>query len=86
MHTPINRRVALKASGVAIALPLLESMNPAVGRERVARPKSMVLICSALGLYPPSLFPKATGARYEETEYLSLLKKHRSDFTLFSGL
>jgi hypothetical protein len=86
MHTPISRRAALKASGIAIALPLLESMNPAIGRERVAQPKRMVLICNTLGLHPPSLFPKTTGTKYESTEYLDLLKKHRKDFTLFSGL
>ena len=86
MHTPISRRAALKASGIAIALPFLESMNPAVGRERVAPPKRLVLVCNTLGLHPPSLFPKTSGSKYESTEYLDLLKKHRNDFTLFSGL
>ena len=86
MHTPISRRAVLKASGIAITLPLLESMNPAMGRERVVQPKRMVLICNTLGLLPPSLFPKTTGSEYENTEYLDLLKKHRNDFTLFSGL
>jgi hypothetical protein len=86
MPAPINRRTALKASGLAIALPFLESMNPAMGRERVAPPKRMVLICSTLGLHPPSLFPKIPGSDYESTEYLDLLSEHRSDFTLFSGL
>ncbi|MEK6237735.1 MAG: DUF1552 domain-containing protein, partial [Planctomycetales bacterium] len=86
MHTPISRRAALKASGIAIALPLLESMNPAMGRERATQPKRMVLICNTLGLYPPSLFPKTTGSEYESTEYLDLLKARRADFTLFSGL
>jgi hypothetical protein len=86
MHTPISRRAALKAAGIAISLPFLESMNPVLGRERVAQPNCMVLICSTLGLHPPSLFPKTTGSECESTEYLDLLKKHRNDFTLFSGL
>ena len=86
MHTPISRRAVLKASGIAISLPFLESMNPALGRERVVPPKRLVLICNTLGLHPPSLFPKTTGSKYESTEYLDLLKKHRKDFTLFSGL
>ncbi|MDP7020615.1 MAG: DUF1552 domain-containing protein [Pirellulaceae bacterium] len=86
MHTPISRRAALKASGIAIALPLLESMNPAIGREVATPPKRMVLICTTLGLHPPSLFPKTPGGEYESTEYLDLLKNHRDDFTLFSGL
>ena len=86
MHNPISRRAALKASGIAIALPLLESMKLAIGHEHMAPPKRMVLICNALGLHSPSLFPKTTGTDYANTEYLELLKEHRSDFTLFSGL
>lgn len=86
MHNPISRRAALKASGIAIALPLLESMNRAIGQEQTAPPKRMVLICNALGLHSSSLFPKSAGSEYESTEYLDLLKNHRNDFTLFSGL
>ncbi len=86
MHHPISRRAALKASGIAIALPLLESMKPAIGQEQVAPPKRMVLICNALGLHAPSLFPKTSGTDYVNTEYLELLKEHRNNFTLFSGL
>jgi hypothetical protein len=86
MHHPISRRAALKASGIAIALPLLESMKPAIGHEHTAPPKRMVLICNALGLHSPSLFPKTPGADYANTEYLDLLQEHRGDFTLFSGL
>ena len=86
MHTPISRRTVLRASGVALSLPLLDVMNPAFGFDRAEQPKRMVLICNALGLYPPSLFPTTPGNDYESTEYLELLKEHRSDFTLFSGL
>ncbi|TWU44463.1 hypothetical protein Poly51_61780 [Rubripirellula tenax] len=86
MHTPLSRRAALKASGIAIALPLLDSMNRAVGREVVLPPKRMVTICNTLGLHPPSLFPKTPGSDYDSTEYLDLLKDHRNDFTLFAGL
>ncbi|MCH1496224.1 MAG: DUF1552 domain-containing protein [Rubripirellula sp.] len=46
----------------------------------------MVLICTALGLHPPNLWPKTSGAEYESTPYLDLLKEHRADYTLFSGL
>ena len=86
MHTPISRRTVLKASGIAIALPLLESMNPVLGSEREAPPKRMVVICNTLGLHPQSLFPKTPGRNYEGTQYLDLLQEHREDFTLFSGL
>jgi len=86
MHTPLSRRTALKASGIAVALPLLKSMNAAIGKEVATSPKRMVLICNTLGLHPPSLFPETVGGDYESTEYLDLLKDHREDFTLFSGL
>lgn len=86
MHSPISRRTALKASGIAIALPLLEAMNPAIGRELATPPKRMVFICNTLGLHPPSLFPEDPGRDYESTEYLNLLEEHRDKYTLFSGL
>ena len=86
MHRPISRRTALKASGVTLALPLLETMSHAIGKEAALPPKRMVLICTTLGLYPPSWFPKGNGSDYETTEYLEILKQHRDDSTIFSGL
>lgn len=86
MHNPISRRSALRATGVALSLPLLDAMNPALGFEVTRQPERMVVICNALGLYPQSLFPKTSGTDYSNTEYLDLLKEHRNDFTLFSGL
>ncbi|MDB2318738.1 DUF1552 domain-containing protein [bacterium] len=82
----LNRRTMLKASGVALALPLLESMCPALAREVADPPSRMVFICTTLGLHSAALWPKTTGSEYESTEYLKLLKNHRNDFTLFSGL
>ena len=81
----LNRRTFLRSTGVAIALPWLESMQPAWAKEQ-APPKRMVLICNTLGLHAPALFPKKIGADYELTDYLSIIKAHRKDFTLFSGL
>ena len=87
MHTPLNRRTLLKAAGVSLALPFLESMNPVFGTTALNDPpKRMVLICTALGLHPPNLWPTSSGANYESTPYLDRLKDHRDQFTLFSGL
>ncbi len=87
MFQPLDRRTFLKAAGVSVALPLLESMSPAIvsAATAAAAPKRMVIICNVLGLYGNSLFPKAPGRDYESTEYLDLIKDHREDFTLFSG-
>lgn len=78
----VTRRTFLRATGVSLALPWLESIGRAAG----APPKRAVFICTALGLHSPSLYPNTTGANYESTEYLELLREHRPDYTLFSGL
>ena len=82
----LDRRTFLRASGVALALPMLESMAPTLARAAVESPKRMVNICCTLGLYSDSWFPKTAGAGYEATEYLKLIDQHRSRYTLFSGL
>jgi len=86
MHHSLDRRTFLTASGVSLALPLLESMSPAFASPSGEPPKRMVFICTTLGLHPSSLWPRTPGTKYESTEYLELLKDHRQDFTLFSGL
>ena len=83
---PVNRRTFLRASGVAMGLPLLESMAPPLARAAaVEAPRRMVTICSTLGFYSSSWFPRTGGAGYETTEYLRLIDEHRSRYTLFSG-
>ena len=86
MHQPLSRRTFLRASGISMALPLLESMTPALAGAAPETPERLVFICTTLGLHPPSLWPETPGADFESTEYLDLLKDHRRDFTLFSGL
>ncbi|NRB73412.1 MAG: DUF1552 domain-containing protein [Verrucomicrobiales bacterium] len=77
-----SRRSFLKASGITLALPMLE----AFGNSAATPPKRALFICNTLGFYSPAFYPKAAGANYEASEYLSLLDQHRDDFTLFSGL
>lgn len=93
--TPLNtrllsRRTMLRATGVAIGLPLLDAMLPAGLRaeEKAARlaPRRMVLISRPLGVHAPFLFPEKAGLDYESTRYLKLLDDHRGRFSLFSGL
>ncbi|TWU54365.1 hypothetical protein Poly51_30820 [Rubripirellula tenax] len=85
-HTA-NRRTFLRASGVGLALPLLDAFLPRrAWAAPVAIPQRMVCICTSLGLHAPFLFPDQAGSDYELTPYLKLLEEHRKDFTLFSGL
>ena len=93
--TPLNtrllsRRTMLRATGVAIGLPLLDAMLPsglrAEEKAKKLAPRRMVLISRPLGAHASFLFPEKAGLDYESTRYLKLLEEHRGRFTLFSGL
>jgi len=91
MNTQISRRFFMRGSGVALALPFLDSMLPKRGLGADANvkgvvPRRMVCICTNYGLYGPALFPENTGRDYTLSPYLKILKEHRNDFTLFSGI
>ncbi len=86
MARAIDRRTFLRASGVALALPFLPSLQPAFARTTGEAPRRMVNICATLGLYSDSWFPKTAGADYAPSEYLALIDEHRDHYTLFSGL
>ncbi|MEP6667946.1 MAG: DUF1552 domain-containing protein [Chthoniobacter sp.] len=85
---PISRRAFLRGTGVALALPFLDAMWPqrAGAAEATTAPKRLVAVCTSLGIYGPALYPKETGRDYASTPYLDLIKEHRNDFTVFSGL
>lgn len=78
-----GRRLFLKAAGISIALPTLESLAAPV-RKHVGEPMRMVCISSALGMYPGAFFPKSFGADYELSPTLQPLAKMRDQFTVFS--
>lgn len=82
-----SRRKLLRGTGVALTLPLLESMAPAKTRDVAAEaPRRMICINNTLGLHTPNLFPTQAGRGYEMTPYLEAIKDFREDFTVFSGL
>src|SRR5688572_4164791 len=84
----ISRRSMLRGTGVALALPALDIMNRRVGAaEKPAEPpRRMLCINTNLGLHTENLFPKQNGADYELTPYLDIIKDHRREFTVISGL
>ncbi|MCY3814091.1 MAG: DUF1552 domain-containing protein [Gammaproteobacteria bacterium] len=84
MPRRVDRRTFLKASGVAVALPWLPSLSVANAAPRPP-PTRMVNICATLGLYADSWFPQTAGADYEASDYLALIDRHRSRYTVFSG-
>lgn len=85
MTRPIHRRSLLRGLGVVVALPMLECMQPALGRE--AEPgRRMLLISNNLGVLPAPFFPKQAGKGYTLSPYLEELQALRDEFTIFSGL
>lgn len=82
-----SRRSFLRAAGVSIGLPLLESALPrATGTERSGAPKRILLIGRPLGLHAPYFFPEKAGKDYVPSRYLGTLVAHRNNFTVFSGM
>jgi hypothetical protein len=51
-----------------------------------SKPRRLMAICNNLGFLPDQFFPKQTGPDYSLSPYLELLREHRQDFTVFSGV
>ncbi len=81
--TPTSRRAFLKAAGVTIALPSLESIGATT---TPLSSKGLVCICTGLGMNPASFFPKTFGKDFEPSPVLSPLADLREDLTVFSHM
>ena len=93
IHFPKNqnlsRRTLLRGVGVAMALPLLDSMAPAFGKQAKAAskpPRRFIGVSNALGFHGPNLFPIETGKGYKTSRYLKTIDDLREDFTIISGV
>jgi hypothetical protein len=90
----LSRRQFLRGAGIVLSLPFLDSMMPAFAKAATSadqaraggKPRRMLAICNNLGVLPEQFFPKQTGRGYALSPYLELLKEHREDFTVFSGV
>lgn len=83
----IRRRTFLKAAGVCIGLPALESFPAAFAAEKATpTPRRMVCIGNEFGMYPGAFWPSTVGPDFEITPLLKPLEAHRRDLTLFSHL
>ena len=85
-----HRRKFLKAAGVSIALPFLESIRAphSLRASEGSDDKPMRIVCIGLeyGLYPTDFFPKKTGRGFQLPNLLKPLATVRDDMTVFSGL
>ena len=83
----ISRRHFLRAAGITLALPALDSFLPRGHASATRTPiRRMVCICTPLGLHAPYFFPEQAGKDYQLSPYLDLLKEFRDDFSVISGL
>ena len=86
-RSPLSRRTFLRGTGVALALPWLDCMQPAFGSTPAADvPRRMVAIETNMGILPQFFFPQKTGFEYDSTPYLDQLAAHRKKLTVFSGV
>lgn len=92
MHTNFNRRTFLRGTGALIALPTLESIGfrrfaSAATKAAVAIPKRAVFMGVGFGVTKQTWYPdqKDTGAKYQLSEGLSPLARHKKDFTIVQG-
>ena len=79
----IDRRNFLRAAGVSLGLPTLESFGAS---SEQPSPRRMIAINQDLGFIPKLFFPKGEGREYELSSYLERIACHRDQFTVFSGL
>ncbi len=93
-RAPVSRRRFLQGAGIALAPPWLETMvlvfsrpaRAAVLASPSATPRRMLAVCNNLGLLPDLFFPSENGQKEASSPYLDLLKPHRNDLTVFSGV
>src|SRR3954447_5542685 len=83
---PLSRRTFLRGAGVALALPFLDAMRPAVAAGKAEVPRRMVCVETNMGILPQFFFPEKAGKDYAPSPYLERLKAFRDQFTVFSGV
>jgi hypothetical protein len=77
----LSRRTFLRGAGVALALPLLDSMRPAFAAGKADVPRRMVCIETIMGILPQFFFPEKAGKDYPLSPYLERLKAFRNQLT-----
>jgi len=91
MPNQLSRRTFLRASGIAMGLPLLSSMGaPRLLAQDESGESSdvrrMLAICAPLGIHTPNLFPEKAGKEFELTPYLKPMESLRNKFSVISGI
>ena len=89
----IPRRTFLRTAGISLALPWLDAFAEDAPKARNQEPgtknnppRRMICICAPLGLHPDNFVPTQAGKDYALSPYLEILKEHRDNMTVISGL
>ncbi|RYY03252.1 MAG: DUF1552 domain-containing protein [Gammaproteobacteria bacterium] len=84
----LSRRSLLRGMGVAIALPMMESMIPSAlaSSAMTNRPKRLSVFYTPNGMRMDKFTPLEVGENYALTPLLEPLARHKDKFTVVSGL
>ncbi len=88
-QSSIDRRNFLQGTGIALALPFLQSqfqLSARASEGKATDPRRLICIGNHLGFWPGGFFPTAEGHDYTLSKTLAPLQEYRSDFTVFSHL
>src|SRR5437762_623748 len=91
MYRSISRRTVLKGLGTAMALPLLEAMQPALAlagsvNPRKAPPKRMAFLYVPNGIHMADWTPPAVGTVFALPSSLEPLAPFQDELLVLSGL
>jgi hypothetical protein len=82
----LSRRTMLRGAGTALALPLLDSMTPALSRAATVQPARLAFVYHPVGMIMDRWTPKATGEGFEFTPSMKALEPYRENITVLTGL
>ena len=88
MSTPISRRIVLRGTGAAIALPMLEIMTPRLRAAELAADKVARMVCvyTPHGVRNSTWYPEKTGPNYTMSSTLEALTPLREKVSILTGL
>ncbi|HEV8061919.1 MAG TPA: DUF1552 domain-containing protein, partial [Gemmataceae bacterium] len=89
--TQLSRRTVLKGLGTTLALPLLDAMLPSLCLAGVAdavktSPKRVAFLYVPNGVHMQDWTPKKIGADFDLPPTLEMVKEHKNDLQILSGL
>ena len=88
MNFKLDRRHVLKAAGITVTLPLLESLMPRNARAASdgVQATRMAILSVPFGMVVDKFHPKLAGPDYELPQTLQPLKSLKQELTVFSNL